>query len=433
LDALAAAPMSRPTLDVSAETGAGLREWATVTSSATTKRRSDPERFDAYSRWSLYLLMLASPLLALGALSEVADEAPTATTLYGVGSVAQMVLALAVTRTGLTHAPGEARAPRPWLMGLGAVTLALVLVAVLGIPATESLTGRSGALALTLGVALVVCAPLMSNVAVTLGSVAVALAMGLERVLSGVSGGMGLGTPVGAFVGVGLMVGGMAATFKISAWMIGVVWEQERNRTVHARLAVAEERLRFSRDLHDVVGRTFSAIAVKSELAAELSRRGQDGAVEQMLQVRELAQDSLKDVRGVVAGYRAADLAAELDGARSVLRSAGVETRVIGDGAALPAPVQESLGWVVREAVTNVVRHAHAARCTVDLAVTDAAARLTIRNDGVGRAPRGRSGSGLVGLRERLTAVGGELTTVLDGETFTLTAVVPLDGTMGAR
>ncbi|MDD9205445.1 histidine kinase, partial [Georgenia sp. 10Sc9-8] len=123
----------------------------------------------------------------------------------------------------------------------------------------------------------------------------------------------------------------------------GVVWEQERMRTVHARLAVAEERLRFSRDLHDVVGRTFSAIAVKSELAAELARRGQDGAVDQMLEVRGLAQDSLREVRGVVAGYRAVDLAAELDGARSVLRSAGVRTRVVGDGTALPDPVQQAL------------------------------------------------------------------------------------------
>ncbi|WP_052436972.1 histidine kinase [Georgenia sp. SUBG003] len=382
----------------------------------------------------MYLLLLTIPVLALGAVGEVAADAPTATAVYGLGSLVQTALGLAVTSTGLRQALGGARAPRGLLAGLGAVTLALVLVATLEVPATESLPGRSGAIALALGVALVAGAPLMSTPGVTLGSVAVAAAAALERSLSAVPGAVGIGTPVGAFVAVGLLVGGMAATFKLSAWMLGVVWEQERNRTVHARLAVAEERLRFSRDLHDVVGRTFSAIAVKSELAAELARRGQEGAVEQMLEVRELAQDSLRDVRGVVAGYRAADLAAELDGARSVLRSAGVETRVLGDGAALPAPVQEALGWVVREAVTNVVRHADAARCTLDLAVVDATtARLTVRNDGVGRAARGGSGSGLVGLRERLTAVGGELTTAREGATFTLTAVVPLDGRMTAR
>src|SRR5690606_9016579 len=129
-------------------------------------------------------------------------------------------------------------------------------------------------------------------------------------------------SPVATFVSVVLIVGGMAGSFRISAWMLGVVWEQERTRTVHARLAVAEERLRFSRDLHDVVGRTLSAIAVKSELAAELARRGQEGAVDQMLEVRELAQDSLKEARSVVAGYRTADLAAELEGDRLLLRSA---------------------------------------------------------------------------------------------------------------
>ncbi|NMR20401.1 sensor histidine kinase [Cellulomonas fimi] len=232
----------------------------------------------------------------------------------------------------------------------------------------------------------------------------------------------------------------MAASFRASAWTLGVVWEQDRARTVHARLAVAEERLRFSRDLHDVVGRTLSAIAVKSELAAELSRRGQDGAVEHMQEVRALAQDSLREVRGVVAGLRTADLAAELDGARSVLRSAGVETRVIGDGAALPVPVQEALGWVVREAVTNVVRHAHAQTCTIDLDVLDGnppVARLTITNDGVGHAPRGPRGSGLAGLSERLAAVGGEIEATADDDRFVLRATVALDrpgpGTLGPR
>jgi two-component system, NarL family, sensor histidine kinase DesK len=260
------------------------------------------------------------------------------------------------------------------------------------------------------------------------------------------------------FVGAlsALIVYGMALSFRISGWMLGVVWEQERTRTVHARLAVAEERLRFSRDLHDVVGRTLSAIAVKSELAAELARRGQDGAVTQMLEVRELAQDSLREVRGVVSGLRTADLAAELTGARSVLRSAGIETRVIGEDARLPEDVQQALAWVVREAVTNVVRHAHPRRCTIDLDVVvpdgadrdrSAQARLTVTNDGVrdgpgdappaGDAGPAARGSGLIGLRERLTEVGGQLATSVDGDRFTLCATVPLGAalpdTMGAR
>ncbi|MPV38249.1 hypothetical protein GB881_14545 [Georgenia subflava] len=273
-------------------------------------------------------------------------------------------------------------------------------------------------------------APLLSSAVMAAGAAAVAL---VATAVGAVVPADAQNSTVATFVSVALIVGGMAASFRVSVWMLGVVWEQERTRTVHARLAVAEERLRFSRDLHDVVGRTFSAIAVKSELAAELARRGQDGAVEQMLEVRELAQDSLREVRGVVAGYRATDLGAELDGARSVLRSAGVATRVLGEGTLLPEQVQEALGWVVREAVTNVVRHSHASSCTIDLDVVPGAgdddlARLRITNDGVERAPGGSVGSGLVGLAERLAALGGELTATPDGATFTLTATVPLAG-----
>jgi two-component system, NarL family, sensor histidine kinase DesK len=144
-------------------------------------------------------------------------------------------------------------------------------------------------------------------------------------------------------------------------------------------------------------------------------------------------------VRGVVSGLRSADLAAELTGARSVLRSAGIDTRVIGEDARLPDDVQRALAWVVREAVTNVVRHAHARRCTIDLDVTAPTgvglgrATLTITNDGVGAVARGAPGSGLLGLTERLGEVGGELTTAADADRFTLRATVPLTATTPAE
>ena len=85
--------------------------------------------------------------------------------------------------------------------------------------------------------------------------------------------------------------------------------ELDRSRTAHARLSVAEERLRFARDLHDVLGRNLSLIAVQSELAAELARRGDQDAAGQMLQVRQVAHESLREMRAVVSGYRTADLA----------------------------------------------------------------------------------------------------------------------------
>lgn len=241
---------------------------------------------------------------------------------------------------------------------------------------------------------------------------------------------------------------------RMTCWMLSLVWQIDAARTTQAQLAVAEERLRFSRDLHDVVGRTLSVVAVKSELAAELARRGLDGAAEQMLEVRQIAQDSLREVRSLAVGYRTADLDAELAGARSLLRSAGIDARTTLAAEPSGTAEREVLAWVVREATTNVVRHSDARWCT--LAITRAGdgspVVLTISNDGVGRgAPvsddvevRGTTGggaapvratrpsvggTGLVGLRERCAAVGGTLTTETSGETFTVVATVPDTGT----
>jgi two-component system, NarL family, sensor histidine kinase DesK len=110
-------------------------------------------------------------------------------------------------------------------------------------------------------------------------------------------------------------VGVVVVTCRGSAWTLRIMSELDRSRTVHARLAVAEERLRFARDLHDVLGRNLSLIAVRSELAAQLARRGDQDAAGQMLQVRQVAHESMREMRAVVSGYRTADLGAELAGA----------------------------------------------------------------------------------------------------------------------
>ena len=192
--------------------------------------------------------------------------------------------------------------------------------------------------------------------------------------------------------------------------------ELDRSRTAHARLSVAEERLRFARDLHDVLGRNLSLIAVQSELAAELARRGDQDAAGQMLEVRQVAHESLREMRAVVSGYRTADLDTELAGAQDVLRSAGMSCRVIGDAAGLPADVQAALGWVVREGTTNVIRHSDATACTIELHILDspgAARAVTLRmdNDRVHTPDAGSGGSGLAGLGERLAGLGGSITT----------------------
>lgn len=285
----------------------------------------------------------------------------------------------------------------------------------------------------------------------------------------------GLGVLVGAMVAGGtaagmaaqltlvlaLLSGGlsvlMAFTCRVTAWTLRVVNKLDAARETEARLAVAEERLRFGRDMHDVLGRNLSVIALKSELAAQLARRGSPAAVEQMTEVQRIARESQQEMREVVRGYREADLQAELAGARSVLEAAGIRCRIEDGGSTeLPVAVQSALGWVVREGTTNVLRHADAAVCVIRLrppARGGIVAVLEMENDGVrgtGAAPGGSDGTGLRGLRGRLGALGGTLTAgpygggVAEpgaagagggdrkGGSFRLTATVPVPSPAGA-
>ncbi|MEW2176086.1 histidine kinase [Streptomyces sp. NPDC005406] len=213
-----------------------------------------------------------------------------------------------------------------------------------------------------------------------------------------------------------------------SAWSMSVMWQAEEARDVQARLAVAEERLRFGRDMHDVLGRNLAVIALKSELAVELAQRGRPEALDQMVEVQRIARASQQEVRDVVRGYREADLTTELAGAQGVLRAAGIACAVAGgDGTELPGPVQSALGWVVREAATNVLRHGDPSHCMIRLAISTDAVVLDVENDGAPAAPPGGSGSGLAGLRERLGALDGALEAgPAQGGLFRLSARIPL-------
>ncbi|MFH9075285.1 sensor histidine kinase [Streptomyces alboflavus] len=233
-----------------------------------------------------------------------------------------------------------------------------------------------------------------------------------------------------AALAVLIAVGGLVSllTSRCGAWTLAVMWEAERARETEGRLAVAEERLRFGRDLHDVMGRNLAVIALKSELAVQLARRGRPEAVDQMVEVQRIAQETQREIRDVVRGYREAELGAELAGAQGVLEAAGIVCRVSGAPVGLPPAVQAALGWVVREGTTNVLRHGDAETCTITVSVTEGRTELTIENDGAPEAPVGSGGSGLRGLGERLATVGGTLEhTAADGR-FRLTARVPLPG-----
>ncbi|MFD6275383.1 sensor histidine kinase [Streptomyces sp. NPDC060209] len=224
------------------------------------------------------------------------------------------------------------------------------------------------------------------------------------------------------------MVPFMAVASRASAWSVRLIEQLAAARETQARLAVAEERLRFGRDLHDVLGRNLAVVALKSELAAELARRGRPEAVEHMEEVQRIARDSQREIRSVVRGYRTADLHTELVGARSVLEAAGIDCRIeYGPADRLPSDVQSALGWVVREGTTNVLRHAQgASRCTMALRTAGpSTALLVMENDGASDTPPG-GGTGLAGLAERLTGPGGTLTTEQQpGGIFRLTARIP--------
>jgi two-component system sensor histidine kinase DesK len=171
-----------------------------------------------------------------------------------------------------------------------------------------------------------------------------------------------------------------------------------------ARLASEAERNRIARDLHDLLGHSLTAITVKSTLARRLAVGAPPAALAEMESVEQLSRQALADVRAAVSGYQDVTLAGELARGRELLRAAGAVADLPTATEVVPPELQELFGWVVREGLTNVVRHARAGRCTVELT----ASSVEVRDDGAG-GPAG-AGSGLDGLRARVAAAGGVLT-----------------------
>lgn len=173
------------------------------------------------------------------------------------------------------------------------------------------------------------------------------------------------------------------------------------------RLAALAERERIGRDLHDLLGHTLSVIALKSELAGRLVERDAAAARTQIAEVESVARQALAQVREAVVGIRAAGLQAELAAARLALLSADVRLDQRLAPVALAPAAESALAMAVREAVTNVLRHAGASRVEVELSVVDGEVRLAISDDGRGGAVR--PGNGLSGMQERLAEAGGRL------------------------
>ena len=195
-----------------------------------------------------------------------------------------------------------------------------------------------------------------------------------------------------------------------------------------ARLAVGEERLRFARDLHDLLGHSLSVIALKSELAGRLIKSTPGLAAHEIEDIEKVTREALREVREAVSGYRQPTLAAELVGAREALTAAGIEFRSEQNEAALPPAVESVIAWTVREGVTNVMRHSQAKRCAVRITNQDGHVTVDVVDDGQGGMPK--AGSGLRGLEERVRERGGIMTAEpLAHEGFRLRATLPLPNT----
>lgn len=176
-----------------------------------------------------------------------------------------------------------------------------------------------------------------------------------------------------------------------------------------AHLAVTEERLRFARDLHDLLGQSLSVLVLKSELVAKQLPEDADDAVRhEVSDIAQVARKSLNDVREAVAGYRRPTLQAEISSARTALRAAGIGLLVEDSLGAVAQDEDGVLAWCLREAVTNIVKHSGAKRCEVRISRDDGVARLEVSDDGHGAASL-NGGSGLAGMRERVALVGGTM------------------------
>ena len=184
-------------------------------------------------------------------------------------------------------------------------------------------------------------------------------------------------------------------------------------------MATLAERERISRDLHDLLGHTLSVIALKSELASRLADTDPARAAQEIREVERVSRETLSEVRGAVEGYRGSGLSGELRRAASVLQSSGVrlDAHIVS---VQMSPRQESiLALALREAVTNIVRHARAKTCLVTLQAPGDSVVLTVKDDGRGGLPQ--EGYGLTGMRERVAAAGGTVT--IDGSNGTSVAV----------
>ncbi|MBT0773300.1 hypothetical protein KIH74_30425 [Kineosporia sp. J2-2] len=372
------------------------------------------ERVDLYTRQSLHLVLWLMCLFVLAAV-------PSREPLLWAGGLVVTALGSSLMNAVVRGYPRIR--PFAWRRAAALALACVLYLGLVAVPGQGQVAGTAGVL-------------VAANLAAALGGLPDhRISLGVVLFCTVVVGATSanLAAAVSGVV-IGVLV---VFTVRVSLWLYGVVSELDEARQTQARLAVAEERLRFSRDVHDVLGRRLSTIAVQAELAATLARRGDSRAADRMMDVRQVAHDSLAEARELARGYRPTNLSQELEGARSLLRSAGIDVGLdIGD---VPRAWHEAAGWVVRESVTNVLRHSSAT--VVRISYRDG--ELRVENDGVGTSvgtvdgtgAAAGTGSGLRGLGERLAPLGAGVRAGPSGpgrNGWTLVARFPASGPVSA-
>jgi two-component system sensor histidine kinase DesK len=208
-------------------------------------------------------------------------------------------------------------------------------------------------------------------------------------------------------------------------WWLKAVIDIDGSRRTATELATARERLRLADDLHDILGHALEVVAFKSELASRLPDH--ERARAEMEEVQRVARRSLTEVRALVRDTRTIDLVTELAGARAVLDTSGITLIVRGDPETVGPTARNVLGRVLREAMTNVLRHSEPSTCTIEIDVAGGDARLVVVNDGALPADHDDPGTGLAALERHLAEHAGRLDAGLTPEgTFRLDASVPV-------
>lgn len=259
-----------------------------------------------------------------------------------------------------------------------------------------------------------------------------ALAVGTGAAFGGVAA-LSVDEP-GVILGVMAVSAGMVVLFAGAEYMCIRQWELsfelERARREAGELATTRERLRVAEDLHDVLGHALEVVAFKSELATRLSEQDGERARAEMAEVQQLARGALHDVRELVQAERATDLTAEFTSVRSLLSSAGIDCECAGEPNVLAAGDSALFGRVLREAATNLLRHANPRHCSVSLTLDADSATLLVRNDGstLDYQPPEGEGSGLAGLARRVESAGGTFHAgpTAEPSTFEVSACLPV-------